>query len=129
MGGEISGFGRGGATRVEHGTAAPVDRARVLTSKLNDVMRPASRVIDVQMRSASQPRRRPKISMLFSLLRYVALLITALSPGTSPPPVSIPIRFTAMAYPFHLTSHRPFRDVWRCVRGHRRNKLNAKLRP
>ena len=37
--------------------------------------------------------------MLFSLLRYVALLMTALSPGTSPPPVSIPIRFTAMTCP------------------------------
>src|SRR5207247_7516024 len=36
--------------RVEHGTAVPVDRARVLSSKLNDVMRPAGRVIDVQMR-------------------------------------------------------------------------------
>ena len=43
----LTGFG---ATRVEHGTAVPVDRARVFTSKLNDVMRPAGRVIDVQMR-------------------------------------------------------------------------------
>src|SRR5262249_3040795 len=50
MGGEILHFCRGGATRGEHGTAVPVDRARVLTSKLNDIMRPASRVIDVQMR-------------------------------------------------------------------------------
>jgi phosphoglycerate kinase len=35
-------------------------------------------------------KRRPKISMSF--LRWAALLITALKPGTSPPPVRIRIR-------------------------------------
>src|SRR5215475_10141371 len=50
MGGQISHFGRVGATRVEYGTAVPVDCTRVLTSKLNDVMRAAGRVINVEMR-------------------------------------------------------------------------------
>src|SRR5215475_8017501 len=50
MGGQISHFGRVGATRVEHGTAVPVDCTRVLTSKLNDVTHAAGRVIDVEMR-------------------------------------------------------------------------------
>src|SRR6267154_2930655 len=42
------------------------------------------------------PRRRPITSQLFSVARYVTSLITELRPGTSPPPVSMPIRLVAM---------------------------------
>src|SRR5260370_21910240 len=43
-----------------------------------------------------QPRRRPNTSQLFSVARYVTSLITELRPGTSPPPVSMPIRLVDM---------------------------------
>src|SRR5258708_12327921 len=42
--------------------------------------------------SPCHPRRRPNTSQLFSVARYVTSLITELRPGTSPPPVSMPIR-------------------------------------
>ena len=50
MGGQFLDFGGIGTARVQHGSAAPVDRARVLTVQLHDIMRPAGRVIEVQMR-------------------------------------------------------------------------------
>src|SRR5258708_28200590 len=46
--------------------------------------------------SPCHPRRRPNTSQLFSVARYVTSLITELRPGTSPPPVSMPIRLVAM---------------------------------
>src|SRR5229473_7916839 len=46
--------------------------------------------------SPCHPSRRPNTSQLFSVAPYVTSLITELRPGTSPPPVSMPIRLVAM---------------------------------
>src|SRR3974390_2105319 len=46
--------------------------------------------------SPSHPRRMPMTSHPISAPRYTTDLITELSPGTSPPPVRIPIRFAVM---------------------------------
>src|SRR5277367_765464 len=48
----------------------------------------------------SHPRRMPITSQLFSVARYTTLLITELSPGTSPPPVRMPILRRAMKLQF-----------------------------
>src|SRR5215510_16252155 len=50
--------------------------------------------------------------MSFSLPRYATLLMTELRPGTSPPPVRMPMRFLAMTLTPQLVSspyskHRP----------------------
>src|SRR4029077_11307622 len=50
MGGQFLDFGGVGTARVQHGSPAPGDRASVLTVQLHDIMRPAGRVIEVQMR-------------------------------------------------------------------------------
>ena len=48
----------------------------------------------------SQPRRMPITSRPISFERYTTLLMTGFSPGTSPPPVKIPIRFFAPIDPY-----------------------------
>src|SRR5580658_11052375 len=51
----------------------------------------------------SHPRRMPTTSRPISFDRYTTLLMTGFSPGTSPPPVKIPIRFFAPIDPFLLS--------------------------
>ena len=48
--GELRHFGRVGAARVQHGPAAPVDGARVLTVERYHVAAPAVRILEVQVR-------------------------------------------------------------------------------
>jgi hypothetical protein len=43
--------------------------------------------------SEAQPRRRPIISHGSSSIRQTKALMAALRPGTSPPPVRMPMRF------------------------------------
>src|SRR5262245_14323796 len=69
--------------------------------------------------NASQPRRSPTTEYPSSALRYTTDLITELRPGTSPPPVRIPIRFAAMLTPrcrsivTHLHGSNPMQAVAR----------------
>ena len=48
--GQLLHFGRVGAARVQHGATAPVDGAGVLTVQRDDVVGPAGRVLEVQVR-------------------------------------------------------------------------------
>jgi len=48
--GQLLHFGRIGAARVQHGAAAPVDGASVFTVQRDDVVGPAGRVLEVQVR-------------------------------------------------------------------------------
>ena len=45
---------------MQHGSPAPIDRARVLTVQLHDIMRPAGRVIEVQMRECLPTSTEPE---------------------------------------------------------------------
>src|SRR5258708_6595552 len=47
--GQLLYFGRIGAARVQHSAAAPVDGARVFTIQRHEVVRPAGRVLEVQV--------------------------------------------------------------------------------
>src|SRR3954454_12621054 len=47
----------------------------------------------------SQPRRIPMTCMSCSLARYTTFLMTAFRPGTSPPPVKIPMRLVDIKSP------------------------------
>src|SRR5260370_2646000 len=48
--GQLLHFGRIGAARVQHGAAAPVDGASVFTIQRDNVVGPAGRVLEVQVR-------------------------------------------------------------------------------
>src|SRR3982074_1690306 len=48
--GQLLYFGRIGAARVQHSAAAPVDGASVFTIQRHQVVRPAGRVLEVQVR-------------------------------------------------------------------------------
>src|SRR6516164_5684887 len=48
--GQLRHFGRVGAARVQHGPAAPVDRARVFTVERHHVAPPAVRILGVEVR-------------------------------------------------------------------------------
>ena len=48
--GQLLHFGRIGAARVQHGAAAPVDGASVFTIQWQNVVEPARRVLEVQVR-------------------------------------------------------------------------------
>src|SRR5258706_15109306 len=76
------------------------------------------------------PRRRPITSQLFSVARYVTSLITELRPGTSPPPVSMPMRLVAIVgggwwedlpTSYHLAF--PFYSGWKVCNGNDRRTI------
>src|SRR5580700_3578171 len=90
MSGQFLDFGGVGAARVQHGSPAPVDRARVLTVQLHDIMRPAGRVIEVQMRECLPTSTESEDLNAILAAAVGGALMTELRPGTSPPPVSMP---------------------------------------
>jgi hypothetical protein len=82
---------------VQHGPTAAVDGARILAVQGHDVATPAVRIFKVQVR-----QRLPAATETDDLDSVFAAavgdgLMTELRPGTSPPPVRMPIRFFTIA--------------------------------
>ncbi len=67
--------------------------ARVNGTTHSELSAPAA---GTMLSSAAQPRRRPMTSLPASSMRPTKPLIAMLRPGTSPPPVRMPMRFAML---------------------------------
>ena len=95
--GQLLHFGRIGAARVQHGAAAPVDGASVLTIQRDNVVGPAGRVLGVQVREGLPAAAgTDDLVIEFSLLQARPPLLMAAVNRTSPPPVRMPMRLLTM---------------------------------
>ena len=81
---------------MQHGPTAPVDGARVLTVQGKNVAAPAGRILEIQVREALPAATETDDLDIVLAAAVGDGFMTELRPGTSPPPVRMPMRFFAM---------------------------------
>ena len=110
--GQLFHFGRIGAARVQHAAAASVDDARVFPIQRDEVVRLAGWIIEIQVREGLPTTAETDDLDVVLTAAIGHSLMIALTPGTSPPPVRMPIRFLAM--PASQDSHILITPASRC---------------
>jgi hypothetical protein len=84
------------ARAVQKGPACAIDRTGILAIQWQNVPPFASGIVQIDVGQSFPAPADPITSHPISAPRYTTDLMTEFNPGTSPPPVSMPMRFFAM---------------------------------